>query len=181
MQQRSTFLARNWSFFVALLALLASAKGSTISAQSVGRETLSTPGENISVTQERPTLTWIFTPASLYACESVAYELRRIVPQYHEQINITAQYITNDTSILTWGRSFLRRERLSRITLHTMTTQEYRQAYAQFAHLPVPMIILSVPGAPDEHFYAEIRLPEGARDMERLAQRLANLTSGSNR
>jgi hypothetical protein len=71
------------------------------------------------------TVTWVFRGEDLFACETVAYDLRRIIGEYGGRVDVRAIRINADDELVA---SFLRKERLP-IRVASMSAAQYHQAY----------------------------------------------------
>lgn len=105
---------------------------------SASRAAASAPGEvelpaGISAVHSNAelTLTWVFRDEYAFACETAAYDLRRLMGEYGNRLDVTAIGIDTDPELVA---SFLRRERLSSIPVQPYTEAFYRQVYGTEAN-----------------------------------------------
>lgn len=113
-----------------LTLAVATASALTLSAS---RAAASAQGEvelpaGISAVQNNAelTLTWVFRDEYAFACETAAYDLRRLMGEYGDRLDVTAIGIDTDPELVA---SFLRRERLASIPVQRHTEASYRQVY----------------------------------------------------
>jgi hypothetical protein len=98
-------------------------------------------------TNSELTVTWVFRGEDLFACETVAYDLRRVLGEYGERVEVRAIGINADEELVA---SFLRKERLP-IQVAPYTEVQYRQA---FGTTNSPAVFIARPGQPVRTVFA---------------------------
>ncbi|HET7234323.1 MAG TPA: hypothetical protein VFJ16_30195 [Longimicrobium sp.] len=115
---------------------------------------------------------WVIRTADIVACETAAAELRRQLSQHGGSLQLTVLYLGGDTAVV---HSFLRRERLASARVERGTERGLRRELADRAanlRTSPPLLVLSAAGVPQRVLFADVRTPEGRRDVDRLSTEL---------
>jgi hypothetical protein len=111
------------------------------------------PGVTVTVqTNVELTVTWVFRGEDLFACETVAYDLRRILGEYAGRVDVRAIGIDTDDELVA---SFLRKERLP-IAVAPYSEVQYWQAFHTESS---PAVFITRAGEPVRSVFAS----DGAR------------------
>jgi hypothetical protein len=93
------------------------------------------------------TVTWVFRGADLFACETVAYDLRRVIAEHGDRVDVRAIGIEADDELVA---SFLRKERLP-IRVAPYTAAQYRLAFGTASS---PAVFITRGGQPIRSLFA---------------------------
>jgi hypothetical protein len=121
------------------------------------------PRPSIAAVQSTAELavTWVFRGEDLFACETVAYDLRRVLGEYGRRVDIRAIGINTDAELVA---SFLRKERLP-IRVAPYTEVQYRQAFGNVAS---PAVFITQAGQPVRSVFASNTPRTGPRSSADL-------------
>ena len=117
--------------------------GSAASAQVAARHA----GGVATQTNAELTVTWVFRGADLFACETVAYDLRRVIAEHGGRVDVRAIGIDADQELVA---SFLRKERLP-IQVAPYTDAQYRLAFGTASS---PAVFVTRGGQPVRSLFA---------------------------
>jgi hypothetical protein len=125
---------------------------------------------------ERVLVEWVIRSADLVACETVTPELRRKQHQYQGQVRFVAYAVGADPALV---QSFLRRERLARVELHSITEREFQAGFARRfgAAANARTLLVVTEGAEAQVFDAAVRTASGRRGVADFAAYLDGIVT----
>jgi hypothetical protein len=105
------------------------------------------PGGAATEASAELTVTWVFRGVDLFACETVAYDLRRVIAEHGARVDVRAIGIDADDELVA---SFLRKERLP-IRVAPYTDAQYRLAFGTPSS---PAVFITRGGQPVRSLFA---------------------------
>lgn len=146
----------------------------SVAASAQDRVVSSTRVAAVEHVDSELTLTWVFRAEDLFACQTIAYDLRLILGDFGDRVDVTALGVNTDPELLA---DFLRKERLS-IRTGNLSEAQYRQSSYRVDEGPA--LYISRNGQRLHSVYASIgqRSPEteGVELYDLVAQLLAHPT-----
>lgn len=120
---------------------------------------------------------WVVRTRDLLACQTATPDLRRLQREHSSRMELVVYAVDSDTALV---RSFLRRERLARLQLNSITERQFQHHFAQRLGQPAqtPSLLVRA-GDAQLAFAAGVRGEQGARGVADFMSYLGSVLTPS--